>query len=247
MSRDAVSPIHKGGAAIHLDYMDTATASSSSSDHRGDLKQTETYQDPTADSHPNRPRAVLVTPELVGQLVYLTDPSRQPNEPYAEHGPLVDGEGPQADLKDARPELAWSRIRHYMREPFAEFFGTFVMIMFGDGVVAQVVLSGSKNGAYMSISFCWGLGRQSLNSVDLLVMLTTVQLSCSVSIPVVSQELTSTPPSLSRIACTANSHGGNFQSTWSLKFLEPCAHPVWSTPTTKAQLMYLREVEASEQ
>jgi len=45
-----------------------------------------------------------------------------------------------------------------MREPFAEFFGTFILIMFGDGVVAQVVLSGGKKGDYQSISWGWGLG-----------------------------------------------------------------------------------------
>lgn len=35
-------------------------------------------------------------------------------------------------------ELLWSRIRLAMREPFAEFFGTFIMVLFGDGSVAQV-------------------------------------------------------------------------------------------------------------
>lgn len=141
----AESPQNKG-TAVHLDYMDTASSSSSG---QGNLKATETFQDIASEQHPNRPRAVLVTPELIGQLVYLSDPSRQPNEPYAEHGPLVDGDGPQADLKDSRPELAWSRIRHFMREPFAEFFGTFVMIMFGDGVVAQTKLSNQANGGCM--------------------------------------------------------------------------------------------------
>ena len=30
-------------------------------------------------------------------------------------------------------ELLWSRIRLTLREPFAEFFGTFIMVLFGDG------------------------------------------------------------------------------------------------------------------
>ena len=30
-------------------------------------------------------------------------------------------------------ELLWSRIRLALREPFAEFFGTFIMVLFGDG------------------------------------------------------------------------------------------------------------------
>lgn len=52
----------------------------------------------------------------------------------------------------------WPRIRHVLREPFAEFFGTMVLILFGDGVVAQVVLSSGEKGAYQSISWCWGIG-----------------------------------------------------------------------------------------
>lgn len=36
-------------------------------------------------------------------------------------------------------DLLWSRIRLTMREPFAEFFGTFIMVLFGDGSVAQVL------------------------------------------------------------------------------------------------------------
>ncbi|EGD95973.1 aquaglyceroporin [Trichophyton tonsurans CBS 112818] len=55
-------------------------------------------------------------------------------------------------------ELLWTKIRTKFREPFAEFFGVFIMILFGDGVVAQVVLSDSKKGDYQSISWGWGLG-----------------------------------------------------------------------------------------
>ncbi len=42
------------------------------------------------------------------------------------------------------------------REMFAEFLGTLVLIAFGAGVVAQVVLSGEKNGVYLSINIAWG-------------------------------------------------------------------------------------------
>ncbi|KAF2233077.1 aquaporin [Viridothelium virens] len=62
--------------------------------------------------------------------------------------------------------LLWPRIRLVLREPFAEFFGTMIMILFGDGSVAQVLLSknqasapgGDGYGAYQSISWGWGLG-----------------------------------------------------------------------------------------
>ncbi len=42
------------------------------------------------------------------------------------------------------------------RELFAEFLGTLVLITFGAGVVAQVVLSNNANGAYLSINLAWG-------------------------------------------------------------------------------------------
>jgi aquaglyceroporin related protein len=75
---------------------------------------------------------------------------------YAEHGVAVDHHVPQEDVIQAQPDLQWSRIRHYCREPFSEFFGVFILILFGDGVVAQVVLSGGEKGDYQSISWGWG-------------------------------------------------------------------------------------------
>ena len=39
----------------------------------------------------------------------------------------------------------------------AEFLGTFVLIVFGAGVVAQVVLSKQTAGSYLSINIAWGL------------------------------------------------------------------------------------------
>ena len=47
--------------------------------------------------------------------------------------------------------------RSLTRELAAEFLGTFVLIVFGVGVVAQVVLSGNENGSYLSINLGWGL------------------------------------------------------------------------------------------
>jgi MIP family channel proteins len=43
------------------------------------------------------------------------------------------------------------------REALAEFLGTFILIVFGSGVVAQVVLSAGANGSYLSINLAWGL------------------------------------------------------------------------------------------
>ena len=49
-------------------------------------------------------------------------------------------------------------LRGTAREAAAEFLGMFVLIMFGVGVVAQVVLSGMTAGDYFSINVGWGLG-----------------------------------------------------------------------------------------
>lgn len=42
------------------------------------------------------------------------------------------------------------------RELYAEFLGTLVLIAFGTGVVAQVVLGNKQNGDYLSINLAWG-------------------------------------------------------------------------------------------
>lgn len=52
--------------------------------------------------------------------------------------------------------LYWSRVRATCRDAFSEFFGTMILILFGDGVVAQVILSHGEKGNYQSISWGWG-------------------------------------------------------------------------------------------
>ncbi|PNS15113.1 Aquaporin-7 [Sphaceloma murrayae] len=60
----------------------------------------------------------------------------------------------------------WPKVRLALREPFAEFWGTFTLVLFGDGAVAQVLLStnqanapgGDGFGDYQSISWGFGLG-----------------------------------------------------------------------------------------
>lgn len=39
---------------------------------------------------------------------------------------------------------------------FSELFGTFIMILLGDGVVAQVTLSRETKGDSQSINWAWG-------------------------------------------------------------------------------------------
>ena len=47
--------------------------------------------------------------------------------------------------------------RELVREMLAEFLGTFVLMVFGVGVVAQVVLSKQAAGTFLSINVAWGL------------------------------------------------------------------------------------------
>src|SRR3712207_20048 len=43
------------------------------------------------------------------------------------------------------------------RELMAEFLGTFVLVAFGAGVVAQFVLSRQGAGTFLSVNLAWGL------------------------------------------------------------------------------------------
>lgn len=47
--------------------------------------------------------------------------------------------------------------RDTLREAAAEFLGTFTLIVFGVGVVAQVVLGEGKLGEWLSLNIAWGL------------------------------------------------------------------------------------------
>ena len=59
---------------------------------------------------------------------------------HAEHGPPIDNalryDEAEEDYQHHK-DLWWSRIRHELRDPFMEFCGTMIMIIFGDGSVAQ--------------------------------------------------------------------------------------------------------------
>ncbi|OWY99035.1 hypothetical protein PHMEG_00030036 [Phytophthora megakarya] len=50
-----------------------------------------------------------------------------------------------------------SEVLRLLRECYAEFLGTFVVISFGIGVNNQVVLSDEKDGTWLSINMAWGI------------------------------------------------------------------------------------------
>lgn len=88
---------------------------------------------------------------------------------YEDHGGPIDNTKAEELARldyEHHKDLWWYRVRYICRDAFAEFCGTMIMIVFGDGSVAQVLLSanpnlpkGSQNkGDYQSISWGWGIG-----------------------------------------------------------------------------------------
>ncbi|KAI1001192.1 hypothetical protein K3495_g7007 [Podosphaera aphanis] len=67
-------------------------------------------------------------------------------------------EPPQSDHMKDRSNLWWSQLRLALHEPFAEFLGVFLLVLFGIGSIAQVVLSNGTRGSWLSICWGWGLG-----------------------------------------------------------------------------------------
>lgn len=53
---------------------------------------------------------------------------------------------------------AWAKFRNQYKEYLAEFIATGILIIFGNGVNCQVVLSKLTQGSYLSISHGWGIG-----------------------------------------------------------------------------------------
>lgn len=91
--------------------------------------------------------------EYMGQ--HRSSSEAEMQAPHAEHGPTIDHKISNENVIQARPDITWSRVRAKLREPLAEFFGVFILIMFGDGVVAQVVLSKGTKGNFQSINWGW--------------------------------------------------------------------------------------------
>ncbi|KDR82496.1 hypothetical protein GALMADRAFT_57615 [Galerina marginata CBS 339.88] len=56
-----------------------------------------------------------------------------------------------------KPACSCGIVSEYIREPFAEFLGVMVLIIFGNGVDCQVVLGGNPK-SYLSINVGWAVG-----------------------------------------------------------------------------------------
>lgn len=138
---EATSPSNKT-EAVHLDYVNTPSTSTSAPEeyhHHGephhhdhhDHHDHHNYHHQLHDANDTTEKstAVIVGPEHLGQLMYLSDPRHQQDVPYAEHGPLVDHDVPGADLAESEPELAWSKIRRACVPYFSEFFGTMMILL----------------------------------------------------------------------------------------------------------------------
>jgi len=69
-----------------------------------------------------------------------------------------------SQIEDTSGPNWWWKYKQMIREPAAEFFGVMILIIFGNGVDCQVVLSSnpgvasSQHGDYLSINFGWAVG-----------------------------------------------------------------------------------------
>jgi len=65
---------------------------------------------------------------------------------------------PPDDLYESENVHGWRGIKYRLRELFAETLGTFVLVAFGLGGVAQTVLSKGGNGNWLTLALSFGLG-----------------------------------------------------------------------------------------
>ncbi|KAG5979998.1 hypothetical protein E4U55_004510 [Claviceps digitariae] len=76
----------------------------------------------------------------------------------APHSTTVHDDAASSVMIPAEEQPRWPAIRSYWQDAFSEFLGTMTLVLFGDGVVAQVLLSNNTKGSYQSISWGWGIG-----------------------------------------------------------------------------------------
>ena len=132
-------------------------------------KDTALRSPPTEASEQNETIAPLPRPGTKESTTSSLDPTKTSSNLVNARSFL--GLSPVAPIEDEHDaadhsDLWWPRIRLSLKEPFAEFWGTFVLVLIGDAGVAQVLLSqGQKSapgndgfGDYQSINWGWAIG-----------------------------------------------------------------------------------------
>ncbi|KAL9117669.1 MAG: hypothetical protein Q9187_005793 [Circinaria calcarea] len=129
----------------------------SSSSHRSSaLQQADWLTGPEEGGNAEPRKSGSIAEEIMPQIKPVRSTlGLNPNPPVDEQ-----------HLEQEQAKLRWGRIRIILREPFAEFWGTFILVLFGCGSIAQVLLSaGLTNapgrngfGEYQSINWGWAIG-----------------------------------------------------------------------------------------
>ncbi|KAL7697454.1 Aquaporin 9 [Lotmaria passim] len=96
---------------------------------------------------------------------FYADKEEEPHEAHQ----MQEDEGEEVEIEnslDLTSQDAWPlyRYRWWMREYLAEFFGTFLLVSFGDGVCATTTFHAGAtadyqtNASYLAVTFGWGIG-----------------------------------------------------------------------------------------
>ncbi len=96
------------------------------------------------------PTTALPTPKNSSLPVH-----KQTSVEHFEHHPELETPPPADIFLPANP---LARLRHKYKDYIGEFIGTMILLIFGNGVNCQAVLSDWQQGQYLSISFGWGIG-----------------------------------------------------------------------------------------
>ncbi|KAK9318831.1 aquaporin-like protein [Lipomyces orientalis] len=75
--------------------------------------------------------------------------------------PEIQPEIEDNDIEDTVPlarTSSYRRLRRAMREPLSEMLGSSILVIMGDGSVAQALLSNNRMGNEMTINLCFGVG-----------------------------------------------------------------------------------------
>ncbi|KAK7197789.1 Aquaglyceroporin 1 [Novymonas esmeraldas] len=113
------------------------------------------------------PRSPVDTPHTPDDEARFYAAKEDPHEVHIGHFVEVEEDHrPKEEARDLTSQETWPlyRYRWWMREYFAEFFGTFFLLSFGNGVCATVMFNAGdtpgyqSNVSYLAITLGWGFG-----------------------------------------------------------------------------------------